>query len=151
MTEDVRYKQAGTLNLRRDIISLLKTAGDITVRIKNLDLVPLDYYDVQTDVYRHLPVVVSLRATEGPQRPTVTRHVTAQGSFYRESEKEDLRHITEVVKVFLETQAGRTGFNGLTFIDLKDLAHTLRVTPRDGGRQALVKIRRKRIYRARRR
>ena len=73
-----------------------------------------------------------------PQTPSISCHV-GKGHRYNDETVRDLQHITEPAKTFLEERIAKPGYSGLSISQMKRLANTLRVAPRDGAEKAQFK------------
>ena len=126
--EDRRYKRTGTLQLCRRDLKLIRACGKSTVRIKNQDIAVLSRYGSYTKKRCPQDGVVSLRMPHFSRKPTVSS--LARNRYG--DELEDLLHIIAPAKAFLDAKIAERGFSGLCLRDLKRLAKTLRVLPRNG-------------------
>ena len=139
--EDVRYKSAGTLNLRREIISLFSTLEKKTVRIKNLDIIVTSFYNDFGAIPHYCDAIASLRTSESPGLPKIKCHVI-ETERNNEYVRKDLHHILTPATELLQAEVAKRGFNGLSVPVLKSLANTFRAIPREGGLMAAVQKKR---------
>ena len=136
---DARFKNAGTLRLSRDIISLFSISGKQTVRIRNLLLIATDYEDSTPGVPFYYNTMVALRTLETPLRGQVSCHSGLEwAGFDDEENTKNIKHLIQPARTFLESLVSEPGFRGLSLADLKQLANKLRVVPRAGA--ALLEV-----------
>lgn len=127
---DPRFKRAGTLRLRREILNMFSGVGSQAVRVKNLHVILVDYYGRADGEPYYLNADIVLQTQAASHTAEITHSADGKGFAY---EQQNLDHIIIGPKSFLEATTGRPGYNGLTLRDMMRLANTLRVTPRDGA------------------
>lgn len=146
-----KYKQVGTLQLRRAMVSLFKLAGSNVGRIKNLDICILsaDGSFMGGPGKTYFDAVVSVRGKAVSPKAKVRTHVrgprevAGQRRRTEMSHLAELRYIADQAQTCIKSLLADPQFNGLSIAQLKKVANSFRVQPRVPGR--VMKFREQRV------